>query len=86
MALLAMLIIFSYFYTAIQFDPTRTPTTSQERRVHPRHPSRASHGRLPERILIRIGLPGAIFLAVIALIPTITAVWGWLSPSEARRS
>ena len=49
MALLAMLIIFfSYFYTAIQFDPTTGRQPPQERRVHPRHPSRASHGRLPE--------------------------------------
>ena len=30
MALLAMLIIFfSYFYTAIQFDPTRTTTSAR---------------------------------------------------------
>ena len=88
MALLAMLIIFfSYFYTAIQFDHADGRQPPQERRVHPRHPARPPTADYLNRILIRIGLPGAIFLAVIALIPTIVSRSGAGSfPLEARRS
>ena len=51
MLLLAGLIVFfAYFYTAIQFDPVRTADNLRKHgRVHPRHPSRAADGRLPER-------------------------------------
>jgi preprotein translocase subunit SecY len=78
MALLAMLIIFfSYFYTAIQFDPTRTADNLRKNGgfipgIRPGPPT----ADFLNRILIRIGLPGAIFLAVIALIPTVVfAFW-----------
>jgi preprotein translocase subunit SecY len=78
MALLAMLIIFfSYFYTAIQFDPHRTADNLRKNGgfipgTRPGPPT----AEYLNRILIRIGLPGAVFLAVIALIPTIVfAFW-----------
>jgi preprotein translocase subunit SecY len=78
MFLLAMLIIFfSYFYTAIQFDPTRTADNLRKNGgfipgIRPGPPT----ADFLNKILIRIGLPGAIFLAVIALIPTIVfAFW-----------
>jgi preprotein translocase subunit SecY len=78
MFLLAMLIIFfSYFYTAIQFDPHRTADNLRKNGgfIPGTRPGPPTADYL-NRILIRIGLPGAIFLAVIALIPTIVfAFW-----------
>jgi preprotein translocase subunit SecY len=78
MFLLAMLIIFfSYFYTAIQFDPHRTADNLRKNGgfIPGTRPGPPTADYL-NRILIRIGLPGAVFLAVIALIPTIVfAFW-----------
>ena len=78
MFLLAMLIIFfSYFYTAIQFDPHRTADNLRKNGgfIPGTRPGPPTADYL-NRILVRIGLPGAIFLAVIALIPTVVfAFW-----------
>jgi preprotein translocase subunit SecY len=78
MLMLAMLIIFfSYFYTAIQFDPHRTADNLRKNGgfIPGTRPGPPTADYL-NRILIRIGLPGAIFLAVIALIPTVVfAFW-----------
>jgi preprotein translocase subunit SecY len=78
MLLLAMLIIFfSYFYTAIQFDPHRTADNLRKNGgfIPGTRPGPPTADYL-NRILLRIGLPGAIFLAVIALIPSVVlATW-----------
>ena len=62
-AVLALLIVFfSYFYTAIQFDPVRTADQiAQAGWFRARHPSRAAHGHLPQRH------PGAHHAARLAL-------------------
>ena len=41
----------------------------QAGRLHPRHPARPADRALPAKILTRITLPGALFLAVVALLP-----------------
>jgi len=75
--LFALIVFFTYFYTAIQFDPTQQAEMIQRQGgfipgVRP--------GRQTERhlafILNRITLPGSIFLATISVLPAIAgAVW-----------
>jgi preprotein translocase subunit SecY len=78
MAILAGLIVFfSYFYTAIQFDPVRTADNLRKNGgfipgIRPGPPT----ADYLNAILVRITLPGSLFLAAIALIPTIVlAYW-----------
>ncbi len=78
MAILASLIVFfAYFYTAIQFDPTRTADNLRKQGgfipgIRPGPPT----ADYLNDILVRITLPGSLFLATIALIPTVVlAVW-----------
>jgi len=72
-----LIVFFSYFYTAIQFDPIRTADQIRKQGgfipgIRPGPPT-ASY---LNDILVRITLPGSLFLAGIALIPSIIfAYW-----------
>ena len=80
MVILASLIVFfSYFYTAIQFDPVRTADNLRKQGgfVPGIRPGPPTADYLND-ILVRITLPGSLFLAAIALIPTIVlATWNF---------
>jgi preprotein translocase subunit SecY len=76
--LFALIIFFTYFYTAIQFDPEKQAEMIQRQGgfVPGVRPGRQTAKHL-SFILNRITLPGSIFLAVIAILPAIAgAVWG----------
>ena len=80
MAMLTLLIVFfAYFYTAIQFDPVRTADQIRKQGgfipgIRPGPPT-ASYLNF---ILVRITLPGSLFLAAIALVPSIVfAYWAF---------
>ena len=80
MALLTLLIIFfAYFYTAIQFDPVRTADQIRKQGgfipgIRPGPPT----ANYLNYVLVRITLPGSMFLAAIALIPSIVlAYWAF---------
>jgi len=75
--LFALIIFFTYFYTAIQFDPEKQAEMIQRQGgfVPGVRPGRQTARHLGF-ILNRITLPGSIFLAVIAILPAIAgAVW-----------
>jgi preprotein translocase subunit SecY len=73
----SLVVFFAYFYTAIQFDPVRTADDIRKYGgfVPGIRPGRPTAEYL-SNILNRITLPGSLFLASIALVPTIfLAVW-----------
>jgi preprotein translocase subunit SecY len=79
--LLAVLVVFfTYFYTAIQFDPERQADMIQRQGgfIPGIRPGRATV-RYLEHVLSRITLPGAIYLAVVTVLPSIFG-WWWNVP------
>jgi preprotein translocase subunit SecY len=74
-----MVVFFAYFYTAIAFNPVDTADNLRKYGgfipgIRP-GPSTASY---LNDILVRITLPGSLFLATIALLPSIVlAIWAF---------
>jgi preprotein translocase subunit SecY len=76
--LFVLIVFFTYFYTAIQFDPEQQAEMIQRQGgfIPGVRPGRQTAKHLGF-ILNRITLPGSIFLATIAILPAIAgAVWG----------
>ncbi len=77
-ALYGLLIVaFAYFYTAISFDPHQQSDYIRKNGgyipgIRPGPPTE----RHLSQILNRITLPGALFLAFIALLPSLALAWG----------
>jgi preprotein translocase subunit SecY len=72
-----MIVFFAYFYTAISFDPVKQADTIRKQGgfIPGIRPGPQTERHLA-KILSRITLPGALFLAVVALTPQILlAVW-----------
>ena len=70
--LASIIVFFAYFYTAIQFDPVKQADNLRKQGgfipgIRPGGPT----ATYLNDILVRITLPGALFLAAIALVPTI---------------
>ena len=71
--ILALLVVFfTYFYTAIQFDPERQAETIQRQGgfIPGIRPGRATVRHL-EHVLSRITMPGSIYLAFVAVAPSV---------------
>jgi preprotein translocase subunit SecY len=79
--LLALLVVFfTYFYTAIQFDPERQADMIQRQGgfIPGIRPGRATVEYL-SYVLSRITLPGALYLALVTILPSILG-WIWDVP------
>ncbi len=77
LALFGLIVFFTYFYTAIQFDPQRQSEMIQRQGgfIPGVRPGRQTSQHL-SHTLNRITLPGSLFLAVISVIPAIAGlVW-----------
>lgn len=75
--LFALIVFFTYFYTAIQFDPVKQSEMIQRQGgfIPGVRPGRQTAAHLGH-VLNRITLPGSLFLAVISVLPAIAGlVW-----------
>lgn len=75
-----MVVFFAYFYTAIAFNPTETADNIRKYGgfipgIRPGAPT----AKYLNDVLVRITLPGSLFLAFIALLPNIFLAW-WNLP------
>lgn len=73
-----LIVFFTYFYTAIQFDPVRQSDMIQRQGgfVPGIRPGSATTQYL-QHIISRITLPGSLFLAFIAVLPSVVSIiWG----------
>jgi preprotein translocase subunit SecY len=72
-----LVVFFTYFYTAIQFDPVRQSEMIQRQGGFiPGQRPGSQTAKYLERILNRITLPGAVFLGAISVLPAIaSAIW-----------
>ncbi len=71
-----LVVFFTYFYTAIQFDPVKQAEMIQRQGGFvPGIRPGSQTIRYLEHILSRITLPGSLFLATVAVIPSF---FGWL--------
>lgn len=66
-----LIVFFAYFYTAISFDPHQQAESLQKQGgyIRPIRPGRDTE-RYLQRLLNRITLPGALFITIIALVPS----------------
>lgn len=69
-----MIVFFTYFYTAVTFDPQEVADNMKKNGgfIPGLRPGRPTSEYM-EKVLTRITLPGAIFLAIIAVMPFIVA-------------
>ena len=71
-----LIVFFTYFYTAIQFDPARQSDMIQRQGGFvPGIRPGSQTTRYLEHILSRITLPGSLFLASVAVLPSLVAIW-----------
>jgi preprotein translocase subunit SecY len=80
-----MIVIFTYFYTAVQFNPVDQADNLRKYGgyvpgIRPGPPT----AQYLDRVLTRLTLPGALYLAVIAVLPSIFIRYGGFSQATSR--
>ena len=80
-----LIVVFTYFYTAVQFNPVDQADQLRKHGgyipgIRPGPPT----AQYLDRVLTRLTLPGAIYLALIATLPTLFIRYGGFSQSTGR--
>jgi preprotein translocase subunit SecY len=81
----ALIILFTYFYTAVQFNPVEQADNLRKYGgyipgIRPGPPT----AQYLDRVLTRLTLPGSLFLALVAVAPSIFIKYGGFSQANAR--
>ncbi len=81
----AMIIVFTYFYTAVQFNPVEQADNLRKYGgyipgIRPGPPT----AQYLDRVLTRLTFPGALFLAAVAVLPSVFIRYGGFSQANAR--
>ena len=80
----AMIVIFTFFYTAVQFNPVDQADNLRKHGgyipgIRPGPPT----AQYLDRVLTRLTLPGSLFLAVVAIAPSLFIRYGGFSQASA---
>ena len=81
-----MIVIFAFFYTAVQFNPVDQADNLRKHGgyipgIRPGPPT----AQYLDRVLTRLTLPGSLFLAAVAIAPSLFIRYGGFSQANARR-
>jgi preprotein translocase subunit SecY len=79
-----LIVIFTYFYTAVQFNPVDQADNLRKHGgyipgIRPGPPT----AQYLDRVLTRLTLPGALYLAVVATLPSLFIIYGGFSQATA---
>jgi preprotein translocase subunit SecY len=81
----ALIIIFTYFYTAVQFNPVDQADNLRKHGgyipgIRPGPPT----AQYLDRVLTRLTLPGSLYLAIVAVLPSVFIRYGGFSQATSR--
>ncbi len=80
-----MIVVFAFFYTAVQFNPVEQADNLRKHGgyipgIRPGPPT----AQYLDRVLTRLTLPGSLFLAIVAVAPSLFIRYGGFSQASAR--
>src|SRR4029078_7278571 len=80
-----LIVVFTYFYTAVQFNPVDQADNLRKYGgyipgIRPGPPT----AQYLDRVLTRLTLPGSLYLALVATLPTLIILYGGFSQATSR--